>query len=115
MSLRKKTIISKDNYIPFAIKTYGGFHSLFDSFFISCIQATIAHHQQYSLVPMVLISNFQQRVPIAFQHVQSIMILQCVAALEMHSSSIPHIVANGSSTNQFVINNAVLIYSLLFY
>jgi hypothetical protein len=84
-------------------------------FFISCIQATIAHHQQYSLVPMVLISNFQQRVPIAFQHVQSIVILQCVAALEMHSSSIPHIVANGSSTNQFVINNAVLIYSLLFY
>ncbi len=113
--LRKNAIISRDNYIPFAIKTQGGFHSLFKSLFIYCIQAIIGHHQQYYLAPMVLISCFHQRVPIAFQHVQSIVIFQCVATLEMHSSSIPHIVANGSSTNQFVINNAFSIYSLLFY
>jgi hypothetical protein len=77
-------------------------------FFNSCIQATIAHHRQYSLVRMVLISYFQQCVSIAFQHVLSIVILQRVATLEKHSSSIPHILANGSFANQFVINNAFL-------
>jgi hypothetical protein len=35
---------SKDHFIPLGIRTYGCFHSHFDSFFTSRVHATINHH-----------------------------------------------------------------------
>jgi len=43
-----------DNFIPLVIKTYGCFHSCFNSFFTTCVQTTITFHQKNSLVPTVL-------------------------------------------------------------
>jgi hypothetical protein len=45
-----------NDFIPLAIKTYGCFHLRFDSFFISCVHANIACHQQTSMVPSMFIS-----------------------------------------------------------
>jgi len=45
-----------DDFIPLAIKTHGCLHPHFDSFFISCVQASIVRHQQTSLVPSMFIS-----------------------------------------------------------
>jgi hypothetical protein len=39
-----------DDFIPFVIETYGCFHSCFDSFLTTCVNTTIAHHHQFSLV-----------------------------------------------------------------
>ncbi len=50
----------KDDFIPLAIET-----SHFDFFFISYAQTTRTHHQWSFLVPMMLISCYQQCVSIA--------------------------------------------------
>jgi hypothetical protein len=47
-----------DDFIPLAIETYGCFHSHFDSFFITCAQTIIVHHQRSSTVPLMLISHY---------------------------------------------------------
>jgi hypothetical protein len=67
---------SSDNFIPLAIKMYGCFHFRFDSFFIACAHTIIACHQRSSLVPLMLVSYYQQRMSIALQHAQTIMIFQ---------------------------------------
>jgi hypothetical protein len=56
---------SKDTFIPFAIKTYDCLHSRFNSFFITCVQATIAHdfaiyfssHNVYFLLLALYVHN----------------------------------------------------------
>ncbi len=58
----------KDDFIPLAIKTYGSFHPHFDFFFISYVHANIAHHQWTSLVPLMFIFYYRQRMSIALQH-----------------------------------------------
>ncbi len=78
-------------FIPLAIKIYGCFHTHFVSFFTTCVEATIACHQQSSLVPMMFISCYQQHFSIALQCAHAIAILKCASMLGKHSSSLPHI------------------------
>jgi len=68
--------------------------SLFNSFFTSYVHANITRHQQNFLVPLMLISYYKQRMSIAFQCAQAIMILQWGVVLNHNSSSFPHIVAS---------------------
>ncbi len=49
--------VSKNDFIPFAIETYGCLHPCFDSFVTSCIHAYTIRHQQTSLVPSMFISH----------------------------------------------------------
>jgi len=81
----------RNYFIPFAIETYGCFHLHFDSFLTSCVHAGIAHHQQISLVPLMLRSYYRQRMSIAFQCAQAIVILQQAITLNHNSSSLPQI------------------------
>ncbi len=85
-------------FIPLAIKIYGCLHIHFVSFFTNCLQATIACHQQSSLVPMMFISYYQQHVSIALQHAHAIAILKCATMLGKHSSSLPHIAISAPSS-----------------
>jgi hypothetical protein len=56
---------SKDTFIPLAIKTYDCLHSRFNSFFITCVQPTIAHdfaiyfssHNVYLLLLALYVHN----------------------------------------------------------
>jgi hypothetical protein len=43
---------------------YGCFHFCFDLFFIACAHINIAHHQRSSLIPLMFISHYWQRVSI---------------------------------------------------
>ncbi len=67
-------------------------------FFTICAQTTITRHQQYSLVPSMLVFYYQQRVSIALQHVQAITILQWAIALNWSSSSLSHIITSAPSS-----------------
>jgi hypothetical protein len=83
---RQGMILHKSNYqemnsFPLAIKTYGCFHPCFETFLIFCVHASVAHHQQTSLVPSMFIFYYKQRMLIALQHAQVITILQHVATL----------------------------------
>jgi hypothetical protein len=53
---------------------YGCFHYHFDSFLTACAHTIIACHQWSSLVPLMFVSHYRQRVSIALQHVQTITI-----------------------------------------
>jgi hypothetical protein len=57
-----------DDFIPLAIKTYSCFHLHFHSFLNSYVNACITHHEQTSLVPLMLISHYKQQVLITLQH-----------------------------------------------
>jgi hypothetical protein len=83
-----------DDFIPFAIETYGCFHSRFDSFFIAFAQTTIACHQRSSLIPLILIAYYQQHMSITLQHAHAIMIFQQAITLGQGSSFLPHIIAS---------------------
>jgi hypothetical protein len=52
-----------DDFIPLVIKTYGCFHSCFNSFFTTCAHTTIMCHQRSSLVPSMFFSYYKQHVP----------------------------------------------------
>jgi hypothetical protein len=54
-----------DDFIPLTIEMYGYFHSRFDSFFTTYAQTTIERHHQSSLVPLMLVSYYQQCMSIA--------------------------------------------------
>jgi hypothetical protein len=82
---------SKDTFIPLVVKTYGCLHSRFNSFFTTCVQATIAHDLQSILVLTMLISYCWHCVSIVLQHVQAIAIFQSSLTIGKHSSSFPHI------------------------
>jgi hypothetical protein len=43
----------RNDFIPFAIETYGCLHPRFDFFFTSCVHVNIACYQQNSLVPSI--------------------------------------------------------------
>jgi hypothetical protein len=49
-----------NDFIPLAIQTYGCLHLHFDSFFTSCVDASLIHHQHTSLVPLMLIFYYRQ-------------------------------------------------------
>ncbi len=83
-----------DDFIPLVIETYSCFHLHFDSFLTTCVHAYITHHQQTSLVPLMFIYHYKQRVSIALQHTQAIAILQWVVTLNHSSSSLSHIPTN---------------------
>jgi hypothetical protein len=85
---------SKDTFIPLAIKTYGCLHSRFNSFFSTCVQATIAHDLQSILVLTTIISYCWHCVSIVLQCVQAIAIFQSALTIEKHYSSFPHITAS---------------------
>jgi hypothetical protein len=55
---------------------FGCLHFCFDSFFTIFVQTTIVRHQQSSLIPLMLVFYYQQRMSIALQCVQAIAILQ---------------------------------------
>ncbi len=63
----KEQVLGND-FIPFAIETYGCLHFHFDSFLISCVHANIVRHQHTSLIPSMLISYYKQRMLIAFRY-----------------------------------------------
>jgi hypothetical protein len=63
---------SCDNFIPLAIEIFGCFHFCFDLFFITCAHITIACHQRSSLVPLMLVSYYQQCMSITLQNAQAI-------------------------------------------
>jgi hypothetical protein len=65
-----------------------------DSFFTTCAQTIIAHHQWFSLVPSLFVSYYRQHVSIALQHVQTIVILQQTTTFGQGSSSLPCIIGN---------------------
>ncbi len=83
----------RNDFIPLAIETYDFFHLHF-SFFTFYVHANIACHQQTSLLPSMLISYYRQWMLIAPQHVQIIVILQCIAMLNHNFSSLPPIPAS---------------------
>jgi len=56
--------VPRDDFILFAIETYNCFHPCFDSFLTSCVHAYITHHQQSSLIPLMLISHYRQQMTI---------------------------------------------------
>ncbi len=82
---------SKDTFIPFAIKTYGCFHSHFNSFFTTYVQAIITHDLQSILVLTMLISYCWHCVSIVLHRVQAIATFQSALTIKKHSSSFPHI------------------------
>jgi hypothetical protein len=47
-----------DDFILLAIEMYGCFHSYFDSLLTTCAQTIIVCHQQFSLVPPMLVSYY---------------------------------------------------------
>jgi hypothetical protein len=85
-----------DDFTPLAIEMYGCLHFHFDSFLIVYAQTTIAHHQQSSLIPSMLVFYYGQHVSITLQHAQAIAILQRTTTLGRGSSSLPHIIVNAS-------------------
>jgi hypothetical protein len=87
-----------DDFIPFAIETYGCLHSCFDSLLTPCAQTFIAHHQRSSLIPSMLVAYYQQCMSITLQHAQAIMILQRAITLGEGSSFLPHIIADASTS-----------------
>jgi hypothetical protein len=68
--------VPRDDFISLAIKTYDYLHPCIDFAFTSYVHANIACHQQSSLVPLMLISYYRQKMSIALQCVQAIVILQ---------------------------------------
>lgn len=63
VAIQEKTQLCGDhtlgnNFIPLAIKIYGCLHLCFDSFFISCVWVTIAHHLRSSLITTMFISYY---------------------------------------------------------
>ncbi len=72
-------------------ETYSCLHPHFDSFFTSCVHASLTCHQQTSVIPSMLISYYREWVLIALQHVQAIVILQWATTFNHSSSSLPHI------------------------
>jgi hypothetical protein len=82
-----------NHFIPYAIETYSCFHLHFDSFLTSYVHASITHHQQTSLIPIMLICHKQQSL-IALQHVQPIAILQWATTYNHNFSSLPHVLIN---------------------
>jgi len=83
-----------DDFIPLTIEIYDCFHHHFDSFFTSCVHACMTCHHQTSLLPLMLIFHYRQRVLIALQCVQAITIPQRAGMLSYSSSflssSLPH-------------------------
>ncbi len=90
--------VLRNDFIPLAIKTYNCLHPHFGYFLSSCVHASIACHQQTSLVPSMLIFYFKQQMSIAFQRAQAITIFQQVATLSHNSSSLPHILTNAPAS-----------------
>jgi hypothetical protein len=86
-----QSYIKQIDFIPLAIETYGCFHPCFHSFFTSCVHANIVHHWQNSLIPSMFIFNYMQRMSIALQHAQAIMILQWATMFSHSYSSFPNI------------------------
>jgi hypothetical protein len=73
-----------------------------------------AHHQRSSIIPLMLIFPYWQRVSIALQWAQAIAIIQQAATLGWDSSSLTHIIASEPpSLARFVIDNNFLILNLL--
>ncbi len=66
------------------------------SFF--CLDASIAHQQQTSLIPSMLIFYHKQQMSITLQGAQAIMILQRATMFSHSSSSLPHIPTNGPTS-----------------
>jgi len=81
----------KDDFIPLAIETYDCLHPHFDSFFTSYLHADIVHHQQISLVPLMLIFYYKQQMSLILQGAQTIAILQKATMLNHSFSFLPHI------------------------
>jgi len=73
--------MSRDDFIPLALKTYSCLHPCFDSLLTSCVHTNIVRHQQTSLVPSMLIFYYGQQMSIALQRAQAIAILQWAAHL----------------------------------
>jgi hypothetical protein len=84
----------RNDFIFLAIETYDCFHPHFGYFLSSYVHASIVCHQQTSLVPSMLISYYKQQMSIAFQHAQTITILQWVATFSHSFLSLPHIATN---------------------
>jgi hypothetical protein len=77
------------------IKTCDCLHSFFDSFFITCVYAIIAHHQQFfKILAMFIFSLLVTCVHSPPVCTQTIMIFQHVAMFDKQSSFLPHVVAN---------------------
>jgi hypothetical protein len=55
--------------------TYNCLHPCFDSCLIICVHAYVARNQQTPLIPSMLISHYKQRVLIALQRAQAIVII----------------------------------------
>jgi hypothetical protein len=87
-----------DDFIPFAIETYGCFHFCFDSFFIACAHTTIMRHQWSFLVPSMLIFYYRYCMSITLQCAQAITFIRQVASLGWGSSSLSHIIASAPSS-----------------
>jgi hypothetical protein len=49
----------------------------FDLFFITCAHITIACHQRSFLIPLMLVSYYEQHMSITLQNAQAIVIFQC--------------------------------------
>jgi hypothetical protein len=75
----KQTLVKRtsgNDFILLAIEMFGCFHFHFDSFFTTCVQTTIARRQRSFLIPLMLVSYYQQHMSIALQCVQAITIFQ---------------------------------------
>jgi hypothetical protein len=88
-SYTKRTL--GDDFIPLVVKTYSCFHLHFDSFLTSCVHVYITCHQQTSLIPLMFISHYKQRVSMTLQRTQAIAIFQQAVTLNHSSSSLSHI------------------------
>jgi hypothetical protein len=110
-----KKRIPKYNFIPLAIETYGCLHSCFNSFFTTCVQATIAYHQRSILIPTMFISYYRQCVHNRSTCIGHFDFSTCYHAWKAILISSTHLNYCPFIIDRFVIDDTFLVYHLLFY
>jgi hypothetical protein len=103
----------KYNFIPLAIETYGCFHSCFNSFFTTCVHATIAYHQRSFLIPTMFISYYQQYFHNHLACTSHSDFLTCYHAWKAILISSTHLNYCTSIIDQFVIDNTFFLFHLI--
>jgi len=73
----------------------------------------LGHYSWSLVVPIMVISYYEQCVSIVVQHGQAIAILQCVATFGNQSSSFPHIITSAPPLLISKLYDAFLVYGLL--
>jgi hypothetical protein len=74
----------------------------------------LGHYSWSSVVPIMVISYYEQHVSIVVQHAQAIAIFQCVVTFRNQSSYLPHIITSASLLLWSKLYDAFLVYGLLF-